>query len=96
MRADTKRSSTACLVASLSISHGNTGIDPTISEQESADDSVDFTIGINVNNKFILLNPIDSHLEFTEQVKVIIKKYQEWLPERAGIETNAYQKSLKQ
>lgn len=73
------------------------GVDPAISEKESADDFVIFTIGITEkNHKIILLDCFDGHLEFTEQPTKIISKYQEWLPGRVGIEVNAYQKALAQ
>jgi predicted phage terminase large subunit-like protein len=72
------------------------GVDPAISEKESADDFVIATVGVTESNKILLLDIYHGHLEFTEQVKMIIKKYQEWLPERVGIETNAYQRALKQ
>lgn len=72
------------------------GIDPAISEKEAADDFVDFTIGVTQTSKIILLDPFDAHIDFIEQVKTIVKKFQEWYPERVGIETNAYQRALKQ
>lgn len=72
------------------------GVDPAISEKESADDFVVFTIGITEKNKIILLDVYHDHIDFIEQVKRIIGKYQEWLPDRVGVETNAYQKALKQ
>jgi len=72
------------------------GIDPAISEKESADDFVDFTIGITPSSKIVLLDPWDGHIDFIAQVQMIVKKYQEWLPSRVGIETNAYQQALKQ
>lgn len=72
------------------------GIDPAISEKEAADDFVVFTIGITLTNKVILLDPYAVHIDFIEQVKKVIAKYQEWAPERVGIETNAYQMALKQ
>jgi predicted phage terminase large subunit-like protein len=72
------------------------GVDPAISEKTSADDFVIFTIGVTEKSKIILMDPFDAHLEFTEQPKMIITKYQEWLPVRIGLETNAYQKALKQ
>lgn len=72
------------------------GVDPAISEKTEADDFVIFTLGITETFKIIVFEAYDAHLDFPEQVKQIIKKYQEWLPERVGIETNAYQRALKQ
>lgn len=72
------------------------GVDPAISQKESADDFVICTTGFSEQNKIVLLDPYDAHLDFTSQPKMIIKKYQEWLPARVGIETNAYQEALKQ
>ncbi|UOF90803.1 phage terminase large subunit [Fodinisporobacter ferrooxydans] len=72
------------------------GVDPAISTKESADDFVDFTIGVTPTYKILLLDVWHGHLEFTEQPKMVISKYQEWLPERVGIETVAYQRALKQ
>lgn len=72
------------------------GVDPAISEKEEADDFADVTIGITPSQKIPFLDVFHDHLPFTEQPRLIIKKYQEWLPERVGIETNAYQQSLKQ
>jgi predicted phage terminase large subunit-like protein len=72
------------------------GVDPAISEKEEADDFVIFTAGITETYKIIVLEVYDDHLDFPDQVKAIIKKYQEWLPERIGLETNAYQRALKQ
>jgi len=72
------------------------GVDPAISEKTSADDFVVFTIGVTPTNKIVLLDVLHDHIEFTEQPRVIVSKYQEWMPERVGIETNAYQMALKQ
>ncbi|KIL42054.1 hypothetical protein SD70_02390 [Gordoniibacillus kamchatkensis] len=72
------------------------GVDPAISEKESADDFVIFTIGITETHKIILLQVFHGHFDFITQVNSIIKKYQEWLPARVGIETVAYQEALKQ
>jgi predicted phage terminase large subunit-like protein len=72
------------------------GVDPAISEKTSADDFVIFTAGITSTFKIIIFEIFDAHLDFPDQVKTIIRKYQEWLPERVGIETNAYQRALKQ
>lgn len=73
------------------------GVDPAISEKESAsvDDFVIFTIGITESYKIICLEPYAVHIGFTEQIETVVRKYQEWLPERVGIETNAYQMALK-
>lgn len=72
------------------------GTDPAISEDDAADDFVLFTIGITPTNKIVFLDPFDGHLEFTEQVKMVVHKYQEWMPMQNGIEEVAYQKALKQ
>lgn len=72
------------------------GVDPAISEAESADDFVIFTIGITETHKIILLDVYYDHIDFTMQPKMIIAKYQEWRPVRVGIETIAYQRALKQ
>lgn len=72
------------------------GVDPAISEKTSADDFVIFTMGITETHKLIVFDIFDDHLDFPDQVKTIIRKYQEWIPERVGIETNAYQRALKQ
>ena len=72
------------------------GVDPAISEDEAADDFVDFTIGITPTNKIVCLDPFAGHIDFIEQVTLVISKWQEWVAEMVGIETNAYQKALKQ
>jgi predicted phage terminase large subunit-like protein len=72
------------------------GVDPAISEKTEADDFVIFTAGITETNKIIIFEIHDAHYDFPDQVKMVIKKYQEWLPEKIGIEINAYQKALKQ
>lgn len=72
------------------------GVDPAISEKTESDDFVIFTAGITETHKIIVLDVFYDHLDFPEQVKTIIRKYQEWLPERVGIEINAYQRALKQ
>lgn len=72
------------------------GVDPAISEKTEADDFVISTFGITETNKIICFELFDAHLDFPEQVKTVIRKYQEWLPERVGLEVNAYQKALKQ
>lgn len=72
------------------------GVDPAISEKTEADDFVIFTAGITETYKIIVFECHDAHLDFPEQVHTLIRKYQEWLPERVGVEVNAYQKALKQ
>lgn len=71
------------------------GVDPAISEKETADDFVIFTIGVTPTYKIICLDIYAVHIGFTEQIEAVVRKYQEWLPERVGIETNAYQMALK-
>ncbi len=72
------------------------GVDPAISEKESADDFADVTIGVTPTHKIVFLDPWHGHIPFTEQAPMVTRKYQEWKPERVGIETNAYQMALKQ
>jgi predicted phage terminase large subunit-like protein len=72
------------------------GVDPAISEKTEADDFVIFTAGITETYKVIVFECYDNKLDFPEQVKTLIRKYQEWLPERVGVEINAYQRALKQ
>lgn len=72
------------------------GVDPAISEKTSADDFVIWTIGVTGTNKVILLDVWHGHLDFTEQAKLIVRKYQEFISERVGIEDNAYQAALAQ
>lgn len=71
------------------------GVDPAISEKESADDFVVFTIGVTPSYKIICLDPYAVHIGFTEQIEAVVRKYQEWQAERVGIEVNAYQMALK-
>ena len=72
-------------------------VDPAISEDQSqkVDDFVIFTIGVTSTFKIICLDVFAAHIGFTEQIEAVVRKYQEWLPERVGIETNAYQMALK-
>lgn len=72
------------------------GVDPAISEKESADDFADVTIGVSDTQKILILDPWHGHIPWTEQPATVVRKYQEWLPERVGIETNAFQMALKQ
>lgn len=72
------------------------GVDPAISEKTEADDFVVFTLGITPTHKIVLLDVFHDHLDFESQPKKIVEKYQEFAPERVGIETNAYQDALRQ
>ncbi len=72
------------------------GVDPAISTRTSADEFVIFTIGVTPTSRIVLLDVFHDHLEFTDQPAKIVQKYQEWCPERVGVETNAYQMALKQ
>lgn len=72
------------------------GVDPAISEKESADDFADVTLGVTGSHNIVILDAWHGHIPFTEQPRKVVEKYQEWLPERVGIETNAYQMALKQ
>jgi predicted phage terminase large subunit-like protein len=42
----------------------------------------------------VLLDVWHGHLEFTDQPRLIVQKWQEWNGERVGIEDNAYQAAL--
>lgn len=72
------------------------GVDPAISEKESADDFVDLTIGVAGGTKILFIDVFHGHIEWNEQPKKVVELYQRWVPERVGIETNAYQMALKQ
>jgi phage terminase large subunit-like protein len=73
------------------------GVDLAISKLNTADFFVILTLGIdNAGNVFILDIYRKRNVSFNEQVKLVLKKAEEWKPVKIGIETNVYQAALAQ
>lgn len=73
------------------------GIDLAISKKDTADFFVLLTLGINEGGDVYILDIYrERGVSFREQVALVLKKAQEWRPERIGIESNSYQAALGQ
>lgn len=72
------------------------GWDLAIREKETSDYIVCTTIGITPKNEIYVLDWFRDKMAFPNQVKQVKILYDEFTPERIGIETNAYQLALKQ
>jgi phage terminase large subunit-like protein len=73
------------------------GVDLAISKANTADFFVILTLGIDdAGNVFILDIYRKRNVSFNDQVKLVLKKAEEWKPFKIGIETNAYQAALAQ
>lgn len=73
------------------------GVDLAISKKDTADFFVILTLGIDrAGNVYILDIYRRRGVSFNEQLRVVIKKAEEWKPLKIGIETTAYQAVLAQ
>jgi len=74
----------------------NIGVDPAISQKDSADFSVLCIIGKGEDNKLYILDIKRGHWTFTQQKEKIIEMNEIWNPQKILIEDVAYQKALIQ
>lgn len=73
------------------------GIDPAISQADTADHFAAAVIGLTEDNsQAFLLDYFVGRLEFPDQLDKIRELHQQWRPEMLGIESNAYQHALAQ
>ncbi|MGB9660670.1 MAG: hypothetical protein ACPL5F_01460 [Moorellaceae bacterium] len=72
------------------------GVDPAIGSKEQNDETALVTIGVTPSHDVVVLEAVAGRWPFPEQIKRILDCYYDWLPSMVGIETNAYQKALKQ
>jgi phage terminase large subunit-like protein len=73
------------------------GVDLAISKRDTADFFVLLTLGIDsYGNVYVLDIYRAQGVSFFKQVKLVLKKAEEWKPLKIGIESNAYQAALAQ
>lgn len=72
------------------------GVDPAISQANTADFFAAVTIGIDTEKNVYVLDVFRDHLSFEQQITLIHKKWSEWKPRIVGIEQVAYQEALIQ
>lgn len=73
------------------------GVDPAISESETADYFALTVVGLARKSKaIVLLYAFADRMDFPSQVQEIIRLDATWQPKRIGIERNAYQRALPQ
>lgn len=72
------------------------GVDPAISEKEQSDETSITVIGVTEKHDVVVLENRYGHWTFNQQIKEILDIYEDYVPYVIGIETNAYQKALKQ
>ena len=72
------------------------GIDPAIGEKTQNDFFCAIVIGVTKAQDIFVLYMVHDKLDFPTQVQQIIQLSNAWLPKAVGVETNAYQKALKQ
>jgi predicted phage terminase large subunit-like protein len=71
------------------------GVDPAISQKDTADFFALVTVGIDEGNIYVL-DIIRERLTFDQQIQMIKRKHNEWQPLIVGIEKVAYQEALIQ
>jgi phage terminase large subunit-like protein len=69
-------------------------LDPAISKRDTADFTAILCVLINSKNEFFIVDIIRARLDPIETIKELFAMYERWQPEKVGIETVAYQKSL--
>ena len=69
-------------------------LDPAISKKETADFTAIVCVLVNSMNEMYIVEIIRGRLNPIETIKELFGMYERWLPEKVGIETVAYQKSL--
>ncbi len=73
------------------------GVDPAISEEESADYFALVVLGVSTKSKsIVVLWSMQTRMDFPKQVQEIIGIAARWQPRMIGIEENAYQRALPQ
>ena len=72
------------------------GVDPAISEKQTADFFVHCTIGVHNARDIYVLEIIKKRIPFLEQVQLILDQWGKWNASLVAIETVAYQKALVQ
>ena len=72
------------------------GVDPAISQKDTANFFVLITIGVDSAKNIYILDIVRQHLTFDKQVEMINRKHDEWRPDITGIEKVAYQEALIQ
>jgi len=81
---------------SIKIKKIHIGVDPAISQKDSADFSVLCVVGKGEDNKLYILDIKRGHWTFTQQKEKIIEMNEIWNPQKILIEDVAYQKALIQ
>lgn len=69
-------------------------LDPAISKKETADFTAIVCVLVNTRNEMYVVEIIRERLNPIETIKELFGMYERWQPEKVGIETVAYQKSL--
>jgi predicted phage terminase large subunit-like protein len=69
-------------------------VDPAISKKETADFTALVAVLINNLNQMYVVEIIRERMTPIETIKALFAMYERWQPEKVGIETVAYQKSL--
>ena len=72
------------------------GVDPMISQKDTADYFVIVVVGLTANGDVYVLDVLRERLTFDQQVHAIKRKHDEWKPRVTGIEKVAYQEALVQ
>lgn len=70
------------------------GVDPAISERDSADEFVFVTVGFRPNGECLVLDVVNGHFEPNEQANLVVRQYEKWRHKRIGIEINGGQRYL--
>jgi|26BtaG_2_1085354.scaffolds.fasta_scaffold02760_6 predicted phage terminase large subunit-like protein len=69
-------------------------LDPAISKKNRADFTALVAVLVNQLNEFYIVEIIRERFNPIETIKALIAMYERWKPEKVGIETVSYQKSL--
>lgn len=69
-------------------------VDPAISKKETADFTAIVCVLVNTMNEMYIVEIVRARLNPIETIKELFGMYERWQPEKVGIETVAYQKSL--
>lgn len=72
-----------------------TSIDPAVSGSRYADMSAIVTVGVDHNDDIYVLETINSRMDPSELIKTIFEVNQRWKPVKIGVETFAFQKTIK-
>ena len=69
-------------------------LDPAISKKETADFTAIVCVLVNSRNEMYVVEIVRARLNPIETIKELFAMYERWQPEKVGVETVAYQKSL--